>query len=59
MGESLTAVLALERLLTGVDTLVLLQVVLELESLAAVAALELAQVGSVLVVAHVSVQFAE
>jgi hypothetical protein len=34
-------------------------VVLELEGLAAVAALELAQVGSVLVVSHVALQFAQ
>ena len=56
MGEPLAAVLALKRLLAGVDSLVLLEVMLELEGLAAVAALELAQVGPVLVVRHVALQ---
>ena len=59
MGEPLVAVLALERLLPRVDPLVLLQVMLELESFAAVAALELPEVGAVRVVAHVSLQLVE
>jgi hypothetical protein len=42
VGEPFAAVLALERLLPRVDPLVLLQVVLELEGLAAMGALELA-----------------
>ena len=41
------------------DSLVLLQVMLELESFAAVAALELPEVGAVRVVAHVSLQLVE
>ncbi len=51
--------LALERLLAGVNPLVLLQVVLELEGFAAMGALELAQVRPVLVVRHVSLQLTE
>ena len=47
MGESLATVLALEGLLAGVDPLVLLEVMLELESFATVGALELSQVGAV------------
>ena len=54
--KSLATVLALERLLAGVYALVLLEVMLELEGLTAVAALELAQVGSVLVVRHMTLQ---
>ena len=41
------------------DPLVFLQVMLELESLAAVAALELPEVGAVRVVAHVPLQLVE
>ena len=41
------------------DPLVLLQVMLELESFAAVTALELPEVGAVRVVAHVSLQLVE
>ncbi len=59
MGEPLAAVLALERLLPGVDPLVLLQVVLELEGFAAMGTLELAKVRPVLVVCHVSLQLTE
>ena len=59
MGEPFAAVLALERLLPGVDPLVLLEVVLELERLPAVAALELAQVRPVLMVRHVPLQLAQ
>ena len=51
--------LALEGLLPGVNSLVLLEVVLELEGLAAVAALELPQVGPVLVVGLVALQLAQ
>ena len=51
--------LTLERLLAGVDALVLLQVVLEFKRLAAVATLELTQVRPVLVVGHVTVKFAQ
>ena len=40
----------------SMDSLMLLQVMFELESLAAVTALELPEVGSVLVVGHVSLQ---
>ncbi len=59
MGEPLAAVFTLEGLLPGVDALVLLEVVLKLEGLAAVGALELAQVGPVLMVGHVSLQLAQ
>ena len=59
MGEPLVAVLALERLLPRVDPLVLLQVMLELESLAAVATFEFTQVRAVLVVGHVALQLVE
>ena len=59
MGEPLVAVLALERLLPCVDPLVLLQVMLELESLAAVATFEFTQVRAVLVVGHVALQLVE
>ena len=59
MGEPLVAVLALERLLPRVDPLVLLQVMLELESLAAVATFEFTQVWTVLVVGHVALQLVE
>ena len=51
--------LALEGLLPGVNSLVLLEVVLELEGLAAVAALELPQVRPVLVVGLVALQLAQ
>ena len=50
VGEALATVLALEGLLAGVDALVLLEVVLELEGLAAVAAFEFSKFGTVLVV---------
>ena len=59
VGEPLVAVLALERLLPRVDPLVLLQVMLELESLAAVATFEFSQVRAVLVVGHVALQLVE
>ena len=59
MGEALAAVLALERLLPGVDSLMLLEVVLELEGFAAVGTLELAQVWPVLMVGHVALELAE
>ncbi len=59
MGEPLAAVLALERLLPGVNPLVLLQVVLELEGFAAMGALELAEVRPVLMVCHVALQLTE
>ena len=45
--ESLATVLTLERFLAGVDALVLLQVMLELESFATMRTLELSQVGPV------------
>ena len=57
--QPFAAILALEGLLPGVDPLVLLQVMLELESFAAVTALELPEVGAVRVVAHVSLQLVE
>ena len=47
MGESFATILALEGLLAGVNALVLLQVMLELESFATMRALELSQVGAV------------
>jgi hypothetical protein len=59
VGEPLAAVLALERLLPGVDPLVLLQMVLELEGFAAMGTLELAEVRPVLVIRHVSLQLAQ
>ena len=59
VGEPLVAVLALKRLLPSVDPLVLLQVMLELESLAAVATFEFTQVRAVLVVGHVALQLVE
>ena len=59
MRESLVAVLALERLLSCVDSLVLLQVMFEFESLAAVATFEFTQVRPVLVVGHVALELVE
>ena len=59
MGEPLVAVFALKRLLPSVDPLVLLQMMLELESLAAVATFEFTQVWTVLVVGHVALQLVE
>ena len=56
MRESLATVLALERFLAGVDALVLLQVMLELESFATMGALELSQVGPVRMVRHVPLE---
>ena len=51
--------LALEGLLPGVNPLVLFEMMLELERLAAVGALELAQVRPVLMVGHVALQLAQ
>ena len=45
---------AFKGLLAGVNTFMLFEVVLELEGLATVAALELPKVGAVLVVGHVA-----
>ena len=59
MGEPLVAVFALKRLLPSVDPLVLLQVMLELESLAAVATFEFTQVWAVLVVGHMALKLVE
>ena len=59
MRESLVAVLALERLLSCVDSLVFLQVMFEFESLATVTTFEFTQVRAVLVVGHVSLKFVE
>ena len=56
MGEPLATDLTLEWLLSCVNSLVLLQVMFELESLAAVTTLELPQVRPVLVVGHVAHQ---
>ena len=59
MAESLVAVFALKRLLACMNSLVLLQVMFEFESFAAVATLELAQVRSVLVVSHMPLKLVE
>ena len=56
MGEPLATDLTLEWLLSCVNSLVLLQVMFELESLAAVTTFKLPQVRSVLVVGHVAHQ---
>ena len=56
VGEALAAVGALEGLLARVDAHVLLEVVLELERLAALGALELAEVGALVVRDHVALQ---
>ena len=56
VGEPLVAVLALERLLPRVDPLVLLQVMLELESLATVGALEATEDGGLIVGDQVALQ---
>ena len=59
MREPLATILAFKRLLPCVDPLVLLQMVLELESLATVLAFEFSQLGAVSMVGHVSLQFVE
>ena len=56
MGEPLTTDLALEGFLSRVNPLVLLQMMFELEGLAAVTTFEFPQVRSVLVVGHVAHQ---
>ena len=56
MAEAFAAVLALEGLLARMDAHVLLQVVLKLERLITVVALEFAQQGRLVVADHVSLQ---
>ena len=59
MREPLVAILTLKGLLSRVDPLVLLQVMFEFESLAAVATFEFTQVWAVLVVGHVALKLVE
>ena len=56
MGEPLAADLTLEGFLSCVNSLVLLQVMFELEGLATVATFKFPKVGPVLVVGHVAHQ---
>ena len=56
MAEALSAVSALEGLLPAVDADVLFEMVLELEGLAALGTLELAQIGALVVTDHVTLK---
>ena len=59
MGEPLATVLALKRLLSGVNPLMLLQMMFELESFATVLALEFPKVRAVCMIGHVSLELVE
>ena len=55
--ESLATVLAFERFFSGVDSLVFLQMMLELECFATMRALELSEVRAISMVGHVPLEF--
>ena len=57
--ESLATILALEWFLSGMDSLVLLQVMFEFESFTTMAAFKLSQVWAICMIGHVSLKFVE
>ena len=59
MGKPFATILALKRFLSGVDSLVLLQVMFELESFATMTTFKLSQVWAICVIGHVSLEFVE
>ena len=56
VGKSLSAVFAFEGFFSGVNPLVLFQMMLELESFSAGAAFEFPQLGIIVMIGHVSLE---